>query len=174
MAIAPQHGWSSSLQPPNPETPTASWWRSALRWSARFKVLAYCLLPMSLYALYFSYREYALKVHPSWPFHQTLINFLQERAPELIAIYLGISGIVYAWNHDREMREHSRALQEQLDAMAKLEGSLSTRRKGPFPEYLSEIGQFAKTGAHLDILVDCLDYGSFFAPVKLTPALASA
>ena len=42
--------------------------------------------------------------------------------------------------------------------------ALSTSRKGPFPLYLSEIGTLAKRAHRLDILVDCLDYGSFFKP----------
>jgi len=88
-------------------------------------------------------------------------------------------------HHDHEMGEQTNAFNRQLEALGNVErsigeqliqlkaqnqelnrlgGSLSTYRKGSFPDYLMEIGKLAETASHLDILVDCLDFGSFFEP----------
>jgi hypothetical protein len=97
----------------------------------------------------------------------------------LIGIWLAVSGIVYAFSHAYE-------LEKQTEELRWLQRSLSTRRLTQFPMYLTQIQKLAKatkkdakktvrvmpwaadrharTAMHLDILADCLDYGSFFSP----------
>ena len=97
----------------------------------------------------------------------------------LIGIWLAVSGIVYAFTHAYE-------LEKQTEELRWLQRSLSTRRLTQFPMYLTQIQKLAKaskrdakktvrvmpwaadrrarTAMHLDILADCLDYGSFFSP----------
>jgi hypothetical protein len=94
-------------------------------------------------------------------------QFLRYHSLELLAIELAISGIAYAWHHDDKLDKQVNQLRDQAQKLRMLEGSLSTYRKGPFPKYLRDIGELARKARkdeHLDILVDCLDYGSFFAP----------
>jgi hypothetical protein len=69
---------------------------------------------------------------------------------DVLTIYLAVLAIHFARHHNRDLK--------------RVEGALSTYRKGSFPHYLSEIGKLAESACCLDILVDCLDFGSFFAP----------
>jgi hypothetical protein len=143
-------------------------------WCLRANILFFFLIPVSLYAMQRAYH-----------YGEGFWEFVGYHFIDLLTIHLALSGIGYAWNHDREMREQSKAVEHQLEELKKvesfigeeliqlkdqarelkrLEGSLSTYRKGPFPQYLNEIGKLAATATHLDVLVDGLDYGSFFAP----------
>jgi hypothetical protein len=94
-------------------------------------------------------------------------QFLRYHSLELLAIELAISGIAYAWHHDDKLDKQVAQLRDQAQRLRMLEGSLSTHRRGPFPRYLQDIGKLAGTAKkndHVDILVDSLDYGSFFKP----------
>jgi hypothetical protein len=124
-------------------------WRDSLSgWCKHLRFLALSLIMLAAYA----------KLR-AWHYNEGLVHFLYDdhRFLDLLTIDLAICGIYYAVGHAYEMGR-------QLEELRKLEGSLSTRRKGPFPQYLIEIGGLAETANHLDVLVDCLDYGSFFLP----------
>jgi hypothetical protein len=102
---------------------------------------------------------------------QAIAFLWRTHAIELLTIYLAISGIVYANRHDREMKDQTdqvgvqaNHLGTQVEHLGELNDSLSTGRTGPFPDYLNQIYELAKDAERLDILVDCLDFGSFFAP----------
>jgi hypothetical protein len=105
---------------------------------------------------------------------------------DLLTIWLASSGILYALRHDHELGRQTNRVETQLRKLHGMEGSierqltqiieqrkhlqrldesLSTRRVGHFPQYVREIANLAaNTTVSLEILVDCLDYGSFFAP----------
>lgn len=155
-------------------------------------------------------------------FHDYLVFLKLQKKIDLLAIFLALSGIVYAVVHAYELRKQTAEFSEQVKTLRELEQSLSTRRLGPFPKYLNEIGKLAKRArrqalgqmkahaessvrkqyreqmnaqregaipvadnsarlgavptvtiatnfdedafAHVDVIADCLDYGSFFAP----------
>jgi hypothetical protein len=88
--------------------------------------------------------------------HKPLEYFDSRIIIDVLTIVLAGWGIWYAAGHEYE-------LISQLGQLRKVEESLSTRRI-PFPQYLGEIGNLAKTARYLDIFVDCLDYGSFSSP----------
>ena len=109
------------------------------------------------------------------------LQFLLYHYSNLLTSALALFAITYAATQTVALKIHyskllklETSIQVQLDQLAEQAGELrrlgkclSTYRKGPFPKYLRQIGKLAKKadpGDHLDILVDCLDYGSFFAP----------
>ncbi len=123
-------------------------------WCGRADILVLWFIPLAIFV-----------GNRTWHYHEFLfIVHHRHLALDLLTIYLAVSGIHYAWRHDYELGEQTHNLINQVAQLKQLEGSLSTYRKGPFPKYLSEIGKLARTACHFDIMVDCLDYGSFFAP----------
>ncbi len=109
------------------------------------------------------------------------LQFLLYHYSNLLTSALALFAITYAATQTVALKIHyskllklETSIQVQLDQLTEQAGELrrlgkclSTYRKGPFPKYLRQIGKLAKKadpGDHLDILVDCLDYGSFFAP----------
>ncbi len=113
-------------------------------------ILAVCLIPIILYVIF----RACISGEGFWKFGR---HFVNSKFVELFTIWLAVSGTAYAFLHDRD-------LNEQVANLERLEASLSTRRTAAFPAYLGEIGNLARTAYHLDIMTDCLDYGSFFAP----------
>lgn len=122
-------------------------------------------------------------------YHRSFVDWFKDdkrRLLDLITIWLASSGILYAWVHDYRLSRQSENIDAQLRRLQKIEettitqlehlslqnqelrrieGSLSTRRTGHFPDYVSKISRIATETTHsLDILADCVDYGSFFAP----------
>jgi hypothetical protein len=93
----------------------------------------------------------------SWLNQPSHLPHLTQNVIEFITLYLAVSGILYAIIHEMRLSAHVRQLRA-------IEGSLSTRRLGRFPQYLDEIVNLLEGASRLTILADCADYGSFFAP----------
>ena len=100
-----------------------------------------------------------------------LWNFVYDSGPrywfDLLTMDLAVTGICYAFFHDFELNEQTKRMDNELNELIRLEGALSTRRIGPFPQHLDDIrmlAEKAETAMCLDMLVDCFDYGSFFEP----------
>ena len=135
--------------------------------------MASCLIPLIVCLVVFAWfsRGKADFISTVWDYASDIKG--------LIGIWLAVSGIVYAFTH-------ASALEKQTEELRWLQRSLSTRRLTQFPMYLTQIQKLAKatkkdakktvrvmpwatdrparTAMHLDILADCLDYGSFFSP----------
>jgi hypothetical protein len=94
-------------------------------------------------------------------------------AIELCSLVLAILGLFVGYKAIRLARDHDRDLLE-------VGKSIQTRFIGKFPQHLSRISDLinaAEAGQFLDILSDCSDYGSFFAPSlheKVHDAIISA
>lgn len=174
MQAAQPDGNLSEGSPQQPLRFITRIWKFGYDWCVRLRVLFYVLVPMTVYI--------ELRAR-HW--REGFFEFLGYHFIEMVAIYLALAGIGFATRHDLEMQEQTKAGKRQLQSLKqleesmgvqlrdlnegvkelkRLESSLSTQRKGPFPNYLRQIGQFAKTAKYLDIIIDCLDFGSFFTP----------
>ena len=124
----------------------------------------------------------------SMHWHRGLFKWLQDGGHfiDLFTIWLASSGILYALRHEHELTKQTDRVAQQLHKLAgieesihsqltqiteqsrelkRLDESLSTRRVGAFPAYVRHLAELVEGAkASLDILVDCVDYGSFFAP----------
>jgi hypothetical protein len=86
---------------------------------------------------------------------------------DFVTIWLALSGIIYAVRHEGELAKQTRNIEVQLAAVKEVKDSLPTKRIGLFPDYVEKIEELAKSASRsLDIMADCGDYGSFFAPEK--------
>jgi cell division protein FtsB len=114
---------------------------------------------------------------------------------DFLTIWLALSGIIYAVFHQLHLSTQNEKIEDQLTQLGKMgnslstqgesmkeqltqldqiKGFISTQRKGVFPEYVEEIARLAgKATKSLDIMADCVDYGSFFAPDKHRKAHAA-
>jgi hypothetical protein len=91
-----------------------------------------------------------------------------------VTVGLALSAIFYAATQTvtlnlqyEKIKDVHSSIASQLTQLELVSESLSTYRIGPFPRYLRDIGKLVREsecGDHLDFLVDCLDYGSFFRP----------
>ncbi len=120
--------------------------------------------------------------------HRQFLMWLKDGGHfiDLFTIWLASSGILYALRHEHELGKQTdrvelqlnklleievsigsqlTQLTEQSQELKRLDESLSTRRVGAFPSYISQLAELVE-GARtsLDVLCDCVDYGSFFAP----------
>lgn len=166
----------SGKSPERQLSPIGRLWNFLWDWCLRLKLLFYLLVPMLAFVMQRGYHYYGIK-------HVFL--YLRDHSLEMFTIYLAIAAIGFATRHDWELQGQTVAGNRQLESLTqlgssmtarlqelndgieqvkRLENSLSTHRTGTFPEYLREIGLFAKEARYLDVIVDCLDFGSFFAP----------
>jgi hypothetical protein len=108
------------------------------------------------------------------PSHRRYVTWISPTGIHLVdfaAINLAICGIIYAIiqqadaaKQHRESNEEFKKLTDVTDRLEEIKVALSTVRVGQFPEYLKQIEELSGTAEHLNILIDCLDYGSFFLP----------
>lgn len=138
-------------------------WNFLWRWTKSCDILSGTLVVSFVSAIFASEHE-----------DRPLLMWLKDYSHiiDLITIWLASSGILYAVRHEYKLEMQTLKIAEQLsqltrqnEELKRLEGSLSTRRIGVFPLYISELTELVKGAkVSLDILADCLDYGSFFAP----------
>jgi hypothetical protein len=91
-----------------------------------------------------------------WRHSGPLWETFWQKPVDKLAMWLALSGIAYACIHEWQ-------LTKQVGQLRELEKGLSTHRL-PFPGYLAAVRRLAQSQDYLDIFVDFLDYGSFFAP----------
>ena len=93
--------------------------------------------------------------------HWALRGWLEHRYELIVAsitIDLALTAILYAWTQDYLLRK-------QVEKLNRIAGFVSTQRTGSFASHVARVAKAADDAVgSLDIMIDCVDYGSFFAP----------
>lgn len=99
---------------------------------------------------------------------------------EWTAFIVGFVAFIIAVNTDSAVDETLDGMNEALVGIETWAKAMTTRHVGPFPDHLEEISELisaTRDAGTLDIIADCADYGSFYAPQsykKLQAAMSDA
>jgi hypothetical protein len=99
---------------------------------------------------------------------------------EWTGFIVGVTALVLAIKTDAAVGRTLDGMNEALAGIEKWAKAMPTRHVGPFPDHLEDITNLisaTSAGGTLDIIADCADYGSFYAPQlygKLRAVMANA
>lgn len=88
-------------------------------------------------------------------------------ALELAAAVVGLVAIWYALEHKFHIDAVRGNIEDALHTLHTVANAATTRFRGRFPQHIRDLSQLidsAERGDKVSVVVDCVDYGSFFGP----------